>query len=202
MPRRSKRNNRRRRSRRSASGPSISNGVDRTTTISGRMLITIPGTAGQNFSLLQLTPLNFGPRMVALAQTFQMFRFTKINISLLPVPGVDTGLAYSKRFLDSPDVAGLSDPSEMYQLDASRYVQANMTVPYPLHLMPRDLRNTVRPWFLCHDNDTTDPFDLNQGTFVSYSETEGDSVRFELAYTIQFRGATSPDITSLQFLHI
>jgi len=159
------------------------------------MLLTVPGTVGSNFSVFQLSPLNLGPRLVTLAETFQLFRFTKINISMFPIPSINTGLAYSKRFLDTPDLAGLSDPAEMYQLDASRYVLGNMTVQSKLHLTPRDLRNTIRPWFVCQTNDSTDPFDLNQGTFVSYSETEGSSITFELAYTIQFRGATSPDIT-------
>ncbi len=190
MPRRNgrKRNNRRR-SR--ASGSPMSAGVDRTVTIPGRCLLTLTPGPTVNYNVLDVTPYNFDSRLLTFTSAFQFFRFKSISIRLLPNSVTTTGVAYSKRI--GPSVGSLTTADALYQLDASRLLVADCTVPITLNLRNRDLQHGARTWYVTNPTFASDPLDASQGSLVSFVQVAGTPVDVEVSYVCQFRGPDSHD---------
>lgn len=179
-------------------------GTDRLVTVTGKTLlqiavplpndvITFPLATANDTALVSL----LGDRVQAFSNVFQEFRFNRVVLKIHPATqtgGVraDQLVAYSKVLLSVSSVPLV----DLYELDCSRFLSFEITVPQTLAIGPSVLRSGLRQWYSCQGGTAIDLVDLCNGAL--YFSADGTDVTFtvEMSYSISFRGDTSPSLVT------
>lgn len=176
---------------------SLKNQADPIVVITGKGLATFFPTTGNNFSRLDIRPVNFGGVAQATATGYQEFRFTKIQVRIHPMYGAsDLFVGYFKDVPSSPPLSNAG----LYAATTSVMCTRSETEPQWLNISRNDLLGGVRVWYqtavIGPPGNVVD--DYTQGT-IFYSTTGAYSTAsgplyMEFAYECEFRGPTTPGI--------
>jgi len=176
----------------------ITGSSERVISIDGKQLFQFSIAASSAQQQLQLTLPVLGSRFATFANLYQQFRIVGINMVIHPANsagGVNTSyvICYGKTVTSVPP----NSWPTAYQMAASRYHDADETVPLNFNLSRSLLMNNVRNWYDCTPSVSSDPSDYTQG-FLSFvlSGPAGSATTtvVEANITVQFRGATNATV--------
>jgi len=174
--------------------PRLLDGVDRSYPVFGKNFFSI-STSSTLASVIQVNPFSslFGSRLNALAELYDEFKFTDIEIRFHPTDTAHTGgyaFGYYKTNVPTLPTTTLND---IMQGTSSRFFSDSTTVPTVLRLGRAELLQGIQPWYKCIP--TTTVGETSQGSFVFQIAGSGpQSITIEFGYKIVFRGATSPAV--------
>jgi len=176
----------------------ITGSSERVITIDGKQLFQFSLAVSTTNQQLQLTLPVLGSRFATFANLYQQFRIVGINMVIHPANltgGINTPyvICYGKTVTSVPP----NTWATAYQMAASRYHDADETVPLNFNLNRSLLMNNVRNWYDCTPSVSSDPSDYTQG-FISLvlSGAAGGTVTavVEANIVVQFRGATNATV--------
>jgi hypothetical protein len=181
---------------------SLSSGKDRTITITGKCLLQVSVPVANDLILFPLCVANngviatlLGDRVAAFSDVFQEFRFNRLSVKLHP--GVATGgvrsdiIAVYSKLIPGGSVPATLPMTDLYELDASRILSAQITVPQMLSLGPDLLKSGLRIWYSCQDTGLELP-DYCNGTLIFSADLTDTTFLVEIGYSVSFRGDTAP----------
>jgi len=171
-------------------------GSDRTMIVTGKTLYTATIAAAANGLSIPLTSATtaLGPRLKALGDVYEEFRFRKIVIKLNPGENAagTARASYAVAYEKDPTATFPTTLQTVYESTASRYSDLADTVPQTLALTRSVLSNGLRTWYSCNSTGVT-AADYQQGLLLFYVQgVAGLSANLEIGYEVEFRGATNP----------
>ncbi len=175
-------------------------GVDRTVTVPGKALLSLTTSAGSSVIGAQLSVAGslISSRLKALGDVYKEFRFTRIVFKIHPVVNsAGTPVPYTLSYYKNIPLTAPTTMADGYQATSSRLVAGTDTVPQLMTLDSSVLLNNIRPWYDCDTATSSDANDYSQGILYLTTPaiaTTTISPLIEMAYVVQFRGATTPTV--------
>jgi len=161
-------------------------GMDPINRVVGKTLYTFPPQTTPG--VLAVNPFNFGLRLPAFSGIFQEFRFVEMVIKIHCNTSASTmAVGYFK----DPTSGTLSSLVSVYEAVNSILITNGDTVPQTLSLGRGDLLGGLRSWYALNTLSSEEAADRSQGYIAWVTSSSTGSYVAELAYIIEFRGATN-----------
>jgi len=180
---------RRGRARRS-NPPLTMSGRDTTIVVNFKHTSTATANATANVGI---SPANFGPFLVSIADSFEMFQFINLQINVIPLAitaGSMGTIGYFKTIPSTPPTT----PENVLNAVASRLISTVITTPQRLSLSKRDLTGGARVMYNCQAPTGVSADDLNQGILYFSSSTAGFTFVMEFSGLCKFRGRSNTNV--------
>jgi len=183
--------------RRIQSVPRLISGRDFPVTFTGKFLINFTTSA------VAFTPAQFsldvagsalGSRLQTLGSCYEEFRFNQVDLRLHPVGTAVAGLSYAVGYTKVIPTTPPVTYAAVYELTSSRFMDLRTTVPINLTLGKDVLHGGARTWYICNAASGSEAEDSIQGALFVLSSTASVNVIIEFAYSVTFRGATTPSV--------
>ncbi len=149
--------------------------------IAGRTLFSAAIPTGKIFSILNTTVF---PRAAAVADVFQYYRFTKLNIEMKPVSAtIAIGYANGAAFDTAP-----STPSEVIALPFSKLMVSGQTISEHLNIPRAELlKDTQLKWYKTIDGTPEAGFETQGNVYVGFTGGGTASINLVIDYEVEFQ---------------
>ena len=150
--------------------------------VSGRTYFQTTTAAGAPFSaVIAVNPASF-PRVLAMADVFEFYRFTHLKLTAYPISTNDYAVGVVTQGFDNPPTT----MGGVIELPRSKLIRASTTVPQDLMVSRKELvDDSPLKWFKTIAGSPADQFE-NQAQIYLVSGTASAATQMVIEWTVEF----------------